>query len=56
MLTCYEHEIRGQELNVVFSCSSIDYLNSDIVTRKVGLGLIEKTIFWIKCDRTLIFD
>ncbi len=44
MLTCHEHEIRGQELNVVFSCSSIDYLSSDIVTRKVGLEPIKRRI------------
>ncbi len=29
----------GAGLNVVFSCSSIDYLSSDIVTRKLGLGI-----------------
>ncbi len=37
LLTLYEHEFRGQELNVVFSCLSIDYLSSDVVTRKLGL-------------------
>ncbi len=28
-------------MNVVFSCSSIDYLSGDIVTRKLGLGIFE---------------
>ena len=39
LLTLYEHEFRGQELNVVFSCLSIDYLSSDVVTRKLGLDI-----------------
>jgi len=26
-------------LNAVLSCSSIDYLSSDVVTRKLGLGI-----------------
>ena len=31
----------GQELNAVFSCSYIDYLSCDIVTRKLGLANIK---------------